>query len=51
MNLSSGTQVQELVDTSAMSVAIDINQILSTGDYIIELVYDNGNRYVGYFTL
>lgn len=51
MNLSIGTQVQELVYTSAMSVAIDINQILSTGDYIIELVYDNGNRYVGYFTL
>ncbi len=51
MNLSRGTQVQELVYTSAMSVSIDINQILSTSDYIIELVYDNGNRYVGYFTL
>ena len=51
MNLNRGTQVQELVNTSVMSIAIDINQILSAGDYTLELVYDNGNTYVGYFTL
>lgn len=51
MNLNRGTQVRELVDTSVMSIVIDMNQILSAGDYTIELVYDNDNTYVGYFTL
>ena len=32
MNLNRGTQVRELVDTSVMSIVIDMNQILSAGD-------------------
>ena len=50
-NLSNGTQIQELINTSMMVVTIDVNEILSSGDFIIEFSYDNGDTYIGYFTL
>ena len=50
-NLQTGSYIYELVDTSTGAVMIDINQILSSGDFSIELLYDNGDKYIGHFTL
>lgn len=50
-NLSNGMQTQELINTSMMVVTIDVNEILSSGDFIIEFSYDNGDTYIGYFAI
>ena len=50
-NLSNGTQIQELINTSMMMVTIDVSEIISSGDFIIEFLYDNGDTYIGYFAI
>lgn len=50
-NTSNGGQVQNLYDASNMNVVIDIMDILTSGDYIVEFEFDNFDIYIGEFSL
>lgn len=50
-NTSNGGQVQNLFDASNMNVAIDIRNILTSGEYIVEFDFDNHDTYIGDFCL
>lgn len=50
-NLTSGRHVQNFFDTSCMSANIDIRDIVTSGDYIIEFDFANFDTYVGEFSL
>lgn len=50
-NTSNGGQVQNLFDASNMNVAIDIRNILTSGEYIVEFEFDNFDTYIGEFSL
>lgn len=50
-NTSNGGQVKNLYDASNMNVVIDIMNILTSGDYIVEFEFDNFDTYIGEFSL
>ena len=50
-NTSNGGQVQNFFDASNMNVAIDIRNILTSGEYIVEFDFDNHDTYIGDFCL
>lgn len=50
-NLSAGGQVVELIDTSMGNVVIDINSILTVGDYYMTITTMSGEVYYAEFTL
>ena len=50
-NTSNGGQVQNLYDASNMNVVIDIRNILTSGEYIVEFEFDNFDSYIGEFSL
>ena len=50
-NTSNGGQVKNLYDASNMNVVIDIMNILTSGDYIVEFEFDNFDTYIGDFSL
>ena len=50
-NTSNGGQVQNLYDASNMNVVINIMDILTSGDYIVEFEFDNFDIYIGEFSL
>ena len=49
-NLTTGAQVQKVVDISMSLVSIDINEILSSGEYIVDF-WGETAYYYGYFTI
>ena len=50
-NLTSGGQVVELIDTGMGNVVIDINSILTVGDYYMTITTMSGEVYYAEFTL
>ena len=50
-NLTAGGQVVELVDTGMGNVVIDINNILTVGDYYMTITTMSGDVYYAEFTL
>ena len=50
-NLTAGGQVVELVDTGMGNVVIDINSILTVGDYYMTITTISGDVYYAEFTL
>ena len=50
-NLTAGGQVVELVDTGMGNVVIDINSILTVGDYYMTITTMSGDVYYAEFTL
>lgn len=50
-NLTAGGQVVELIDTSMGNVIIDIDSILTVGDYYMTITTMSGNVYYAEFTL
>lgn len=50
-NLTAGGQVVELIDTSMGNVIIDIDSILTIGDYYMTITTMNGKVYSAEFTL
>ena len=50
-NLTAGGQVVELVDTGMGNVVIDINSILTVGDYYMTITTMSGEVYYAEFTL
>lgn len=50
-NLTAGGQVVELVDTGMGNVVIDINRILTVGDYYMTITTMSGEVYYAEFTL
>lgn len=50
-NLTSGGQVVELIDTGMGNVVIDINSILTVGDYYMSITTMSGEVYYAEFTL
>ena len=50
-NLTAGGQVVELIDTSMGNVIIDIDSILTVGDYYMTITTMSGDVYYAEFTL
>ena len=50
-NLTAGAQVAELIDTSMGNVVIEINSILTVGDYYMTITTMSGEVYYAEFTL
>ena len=50
-NLTAGGQVVELIDTGMGNVVIDINSILTVGDYYMTITTMSGEVYYAEFTL
>ncbi len=50
-NLTAGGQVVELIDTSMGNVVIEINSILTVGDYYMTITTMSGDVYYAEFTL
>ena len=50
-NLTAGGQVVELIDTGMGNVVIDINSILTVGDYYMTITTMSGDVYYAEFTL
>lgn len=50
-NLTLGGQVVELIDTGTGNVVIDINSILTVGDYYMTITTMSGDVYYAEFTL
>lgn len=50
-NLTAGGQVVELIDTSMGNVVIEINSILTVGDYYMTITTMSGEVYYAEFTL
>lgn len=50
-NLTSGGQVVEIIDTGMGNVVIDINSILTVGDYYMTITTMSGEVYYAEFTL
>jgi len=50
-NLTAGGQVAELIDTGMGNVVIDINSILTVGDYYMTITTMSGEVYYAEFTL
>lgn len=50
-NTSNGGQVQNFFDASNINVVIDIRNILTPGEYIVEFELDNFDTYIGEFSL
>ena len=50
-NLTAGAQVAELIDTGMGNVVIDINGILTVGDYYMTITTMSGDVYYAEFTL
>lgn len=50
-NLTSGGQVVELIDTGMGTATIDINSILTVGDYYMTITTMSGDVYYAEFTL
>ena len=50
-NLTSGGQVLEIIDTGMGNVVIDINSILTVGDYYMTITTMSGEVYYAEFTL
>lgn len=50
-NLTSGGQFVELIDTGMGNVVIDINSILTVGDYYMTITTMSGDVYYAEFTL
>lgn len=50
-NITAGGQVVELIDTGMGNVVIDINSILTVGDYYMTITTMSGEVYYAEFTL
>lgn len=50
-NLENGESVNYVTHSSYSYSTIDISNIVCSGDFLVEISYDNSNKYVGYFTL
>ena len=50
-NLTAGGQVVELIDTGIGNVVIDIDSILTVGDYYMTITTMSGDTYYAEFTL
>ena len=51
LNVTFGGQVVELIDTSMGNVVIDIDSILTVGDYYMTITTMSGDMYYAEFTL
>ena len=50
-NLTTGDQIVEIIDTSMGNVIIDIDSILTVGDYYMTITTMSGDMYYAEFTL
>lgn len=50
-NISTGAILQEWITASFETSIVDINSIVSSGDYVVEFNCDNSDSFIGYFTL